>query len=253
MGAHEQRTKAKAEITKLNLEIGILKRQHLWVENLVKFVPVIATTIAVLGLGFTIWQALNAQRDERTSKIQSQILTDKEQILEFVTNDKTSSIRVAFLLDDLNSLIRQLSDREAETKVVTEQLMRVAWELPLAQRRDFDFDVSALRRWTNFRQFWQSYPFSHHLFLAQKYYPRLVQLHAKEAACIEKLDYAAGTNILSYPIVDTPCQEELINALMNGFEEHLKLIKETNRFDLVRVELEEFKKSTNNFAFAERL
>lgn len=252
MGEQDGR-KAEAELEKLNLEIRALKGQNPWVENFVRIVPVVTTMIAVLGLGFTIWQALNAQRQERISKIQSQIRADKEQILEFVTDDKISSVRVAFLIDDLKSLIRQLSDNEAETKVVTEQLMRVVWELPFDHRRDFDFDVSASRRWNDFRQFWKSYPDSHHLFLARKYYPRFERLHAEQMACIEKLDYAEGTRVVSYQNAGMPCSEGLINASIDAYEEHLKLIKETNQLDRLRLELEQFRAVTNNPGFANRL
>ena len=89
----QQRQKAEAELEKLDLEIRALKDQKPSVENFVRIVPVVTTMIAVLGLGFTIWQALNAQRQEHISKIQSQIRSDKEQILEFVTNDKISCSR----------------------------------------------------------------------------------------------------------------------------------------------------------------
>jgi seryl-tRNA synthetase len=249
----QERQRAEAELEKLDLEIRALKDQKPWVENFVRIVPVVTTMIAVLGLGFTIWQALNAQRQEHISKIQSQIRSDKEQILEFVTNDKISSVRVAFLIDDLNSLIRQLSDSEAETRVVTEQLMRVVWELPFDQRRDFDFDVAASRRWSDFRQFWKSYPDSHHLFLARKYYPRFERLHAEQTACIEKLDYADGARVVTYQNAGMPCSEGLINALIDAYEEHLKLIKETNQVDRMRNELKQFTAVTNNPGLANRL
>jgi hypothetical protein len=248
------RQKAEAELTKLNLEISSLRRRNSpWVENFVKIVPVVTTIIAVMGLGFTIWQALQAQREEHISKLQSQVRTDKEQILDFITNDKITPVRVAFLIDDLNSLSRQLSDSEAEKQIVTEQLMRVVWELPFDSRRDFDFDTSAMRRWDNFRQFWKSYPDSHHLFLARKYYPSLTRLHLKEAPCLEKLDFAEGVRVVTYANAGMACSEGVINASIDAFEEHLKLMKEASQPDRIRIELEEFKKATNNPGFADRL
>lgn len=252
MKEHEL-TKEEAELTKLNLEIRALSRRSLWVENFVKVVPVVTTVIAVMGLGFTIWQALQAQRQEHMSQLQSQVRTDKEQILDFVTNDKITPVRVAFLIDDLNSLVRQLSDPEGETRVVTEQLMRVGWELPFDQRRDFDFDASALRRWIDFRQFWKSYPDSHHLFLTRKYYPNFARLRAAQAPCIEKLDYVQGVRTVTYQNAGMPCPEPVINASIDAYEEHLKLLKEANQVDRIRVELEEFKKATNNPNFTDRL
>ncbi|HKR60710.1 MAG TPA: hypothetical protein VJS64_13400 [Pyrinomonadaceae bacterium] len=245
--------KNAAELKKLNLEIGILERQHQWVGSLIQLVPVLTTLVALAGLFFTSLQAINAQREERINRVQTQIRSDKEQILEFISNEKTSSVRVAFLLDDLQSLIGQLNGGAPETQVVTEQLMRVVWELPFEQKRDFDFDVSAMRKWNGFRLFWQSYPDSHRLFLTMKYYPRLSKLHAQEPPCIEKFDFEDGTMVLTYKNAGQPCQEALTNAFMHGFLEHLNLIKETNRPEILRRELDEFRKLTNNPVLAERL
>ncbi len=252
MEDHEQQ-RADAELTKLKLEIRALTRRKPWVENFVKIVPVVTTIIAVMGLGFTIWQALQAQRQEHTSKLQSQVREDKEQILDFITNDKITPVRVAFLIDDLNSLIRQLDDSDAERRVVTEQLMRVVWELPFDARRDFDFDTSAMRQWNDFRQFWKSYPDSHRLFLARKYYPSLARLHLAQPPCLEKLDYAEGVRVVSYANAGMACAEGVINASIDAFEEHLKLLKEANLTDRIRFELDEFKKATNNPGFTNRL
>lgn len=259
-----------AQLRKVRLEIKDLKRSNKW--GLVAiFIPLITTAIAVAGLVITIHQIQSAQTKEReeryrnetlmrqgqendrVSKIHSQIRADKEQLLEFITNDKFSSVRAAFLIDDLNSQIEQLPKGSSEREAVTELLRRVAWRLPFDREEHFDFDVSALRRWKDYRQFWKLYLNSHHDFLISKYYPLLKQFHARDPQCIENLDYEEGTTTLTYKRAGTICDEKLINAFIYGYKEHLEVIKETNQLELVRKELEEFGRLTNNSAFAGKL
>jgi hypothetical protein len=153
----------------------------------------------------------------------------------------------------LNSLVEQLPKGESEKESVTELLRRVAWKLPFDEEGHFDFDVSALRRWRDYRQFWKLYLDSHHDFLSSKYYPRIEQIHAQNPPCIENLGYEEGTVILTYRDAGKTCHEELINALIYGFREHLEVIKETNKSESLMKELEEFSSRTNNSTFAKRL
>jgi regulator of sigma D len=249
-----------AQLEKLSLEIENLKRHSSWEDRLVKFLPMIATFVAVAGFFFTVWQAqLNIvharqeQEKERINKIQNQIRSDKEQILEFITNNKISAVRAAFLIDDLKSLMEQLPQRELETQSITELLSRVAWELRFDEERDINFDVSALRRWPNFRQRWSFNPGAHHGFLARKYYPRMQELHAQNPLCVESMDYDERTFSFISAASNSSCEEGLFPILTYGFREHLEVLKETNNSELLRREIEAFSKLTNNSPLAKKL
>ncbi len=250
------KTAAELEVDKLNEEVKILRRQNSWIGGVVNLVPMITTFVAVAGLAFSFYQAQRAQNkeredrtrnetQERINRIQNQIRTDKDQLVEFISNDRISLVRAGFLIDDLKSLVAQLPDGNSETKDVTKLLHDVAWDLRFDERRHFDFDVTALQRWGDYRQFWKNYPDSHQLFLANKYLPRIEKLHNDDAPCLEKLDYEAGTTILTYKNAGKTCNEELIGALMYGFGEHLRALKEGNQSNLLSREIEKLGELTN--------
>lgn len=269
------------EREKLRLEIASLAHQNSRLGRAMKVVPMLTTLVAVAGLVVTYWNGQSTLRSEsearsreaterthnealdRINRIQTQIRADKEQILEFATNDKTSSVRVSFLIDDLKSLIEQLSKQgveklseqtyQDERHAVTQVLGGVAWDLRFDDRRHFDFDVIALKRWPEVRQFWKTFRDSHHLFLESKYYFRIKKLHSDDPPCLEKLDYDADTTILSYKNTGKACNEELIDALIYGFGEHLRVMKEANQSELLEHEVDEFGKLTNNAGFAQKL
>ncbi|MFY9620881.1 MAG: hypothetical protein WAM70_02695 [Pyrinomonadaceae bacterium] len=251
------------EREKLKLEIRQLEIENSWTDRLVKLGSVMTTLVAVAGLVLTAWNTqrareieeaarVNAETQDRVNKIQTQIRADKEQILEFVTNDKISATRVAFLLDDLKSLTEELPTDKTATQPdklktdardsVTELLRRAAWELRFDQGRQFDFDVYALLRWNDYRQLWKDRPNEHQHFLSNKYHLRLQQLRGEDARCIGELDYAEGTTILIYK---SACNQELIGALIHAFGEHLKVIREANQTDLFKQEALEFAKLTS--------
>lgn len=267
---------ANLEQQKLRLEIDGLKRQNRLIERIVQLVPVMTTFVAVAGLAFSFWNSQRLQRIEsaarsteatdrarnetqdRINKVQTQIRADKEQILEFATNDKISPIRVAFLIDDLKSLTEQLPKNESEKDInqqgklekeakdsITELLRRAAWDLRFDESRHFDFDAYALRRWNNYRQLWKEHPGEHHYFLANKYHLRIKKFRDADPSCIEKLDYEEATTILTYKNADKACNQELIGAVIYVFGEHLRVIKEANQSDLLSQEVQEFGKLTN--------
>lgn len=249
-----------AQLEKLNLEIKNLKRHSTWEDRLLKSLPMIATFVAVAGFFFTVWQAQHnivlarqEQEKERINKIQNQIRSDKEQLLEFITNNRISSVRAEFLIDDLKSLVQQLPKDELETQSITNLLKRVAWELPFDEDRHINFDVSALKLWPNFRKLWSFNPGAHHGFLARKYYPRMEAIHAQDPLCVESMDYDEGTFTFNSAGNNPSCQEGLFPVLTFGFREHLEVLKETNNSELLRREIEEFAKLTHNSPLAKKL
>lgn len=259
--AHLNLSLSDAQLEKLNLEIESLKRGKSWSDQTVKFLPIIASIIAVSGFFFTVWQAQRndvlareQQEKDRINKIQSQIRSDKEQLLEFVSDGKISSVRVAFLIDDLNSLVEQLPQRELaiETNSISEQLSRVVWDLRFDTQRDVNFDVSALRRWNDFRSRWRSNPGPHHGFLARKYYPRMREIYQKNPLCIESISYDERTFSFISNLRGQGCEDGFFSILTYGFGEHLEILAETSSSEL-RKATDEFRQATNNSAVAEKL
>lgn len=266
----ENLNKDDLEREKLKEEITDLRHQNSQLGRIVKLVPVLTTFVAVAGLAFTFYNAQRTERAEsearhretierernytldRLNRIQAQIRSDKEQMLDFLTTDKISSIRMGFLIEDLRSLIDQMPQDESQKAAkdaVTELLRRIAWDLSFTEKRDPLFDVQALRRWSDYKQSWLEFRDSHHLFLVRKYFHAIQQLREKNAQCIEKLDYVENTMILSYP---NGCDEDLIGALIYGFGERLRALKTANQLDLLDEEVREFGRLTNNASFAEK-
>ena len=268
---------------KLRLEIIDLKHQISRLGRMVKVIPVLTTLVAVAGLVFSFYNAESARRTEsekrsqeskerernneldRINKVQAQIRSDKEQILEFLITDKISPIKAGFLVEDLTIQTEQLpsaekakredlgQSRDEARNAITELLRRIAWDLPFDQKRDFLFDVQALRRWNSFKQSWIDNEGFHELFLARKYFPRIQKLRAENGPCIEKLDYIENTTRLDYSKAGSPCKEDLIDALIYSLRERLQAIKLSNQSKLFDQTLGEFGKFTNNPAFAKKL
>ena len=109
-----------AEIKKTNLEIASMERPK---RDLLKYSSVVTSLIAMFGLiinsfqtqqarAFEMDQNFRSQSLAETQRLQNQLRTDKEQLLQFMSDDKFSTARVVFLLDDLNAILSQLSSRE---------------------------------------------------------------------------------------------------------------------------------------------
>ena len=244
---------------KIRLEVLDLKRRGSWEDRIGKFIPLIASLVAVSGFFLTLWQAQQnevlareSRERDRINRIQSQIRADKEQILEFITSDKVSSVRCAFLIDDLSSLTDQLPDRSAEIDRITDLLSKVVWELDFDERRDINFDTDALEKWPPLRERWKSNPEAHHGFLVRKYYLRMSQLHAANPKCVETLDYDEHTFTFSSSENTKECNEGHFAVLTYGFKAHLELLRETGNPQWLKRELEEFKNRTNNSPLAKK-
>lgn len=249
----------KLQNEKLMLEIHDLRRRGSLGERIGKVVPMVAAFVAVGGFFFTLWQAQKndvaareSQERDRISKIQSQIRADKEQILDFITSDKISAVRCAFLVDDLSSLLEQLPNKDVETERITDLLSKVVWEINFEEQRHINFDAFTIEKWTALRQRWKSDPEAHHGFLARKYYPRMAQVRRENPKCVESLDYDERRYTFTSADNSKACLEGPFPVLTYGFNEHLELLKEIADPQLLKRELEEFKKLTNNAPVAQK-
>jgi len=249
-----------AQLLKTKLEIDALRHQSRWEVGLARFIPTITTLVAVLGLIFTFWQAHQVQTREsedrektRINTIQAQIRADKEQLREYVWNDKASATEILFALDDLSTLVRQLPSADAEVEQVTRLLDSIAYELRFNEKRDVYFDVQALQRWPSYRENWKRNANYHHEFLMQKYHAKIARAFTQDPVCIQSVDYDGDKLLFTSPNITEPCQDGLLVGLLWGFQEHLKAIHESANPALMQTEIAELAKVTNDSAFAKHL
>jgi hypothetical protein len=259
-GSGENDAQTSEQLKQLSLEIKSLTQRSERENKLLKYTPAITALLAVAGFFFTVWQAQrndSLQREERTkeriNRIQSQIRADKEQIVEFISDNKISTVRVAFLLSDLNSLISQLPQREPEMQDVTKLLADAAWDLRFDEQRHIDLDVLALRRWPDYRRSWSSNQDSHRVFLSQKYYPPMARIHAQDPQCVENLRYSEEAARYVSRGVDRECEDGLFPILLYGLAEHFEVLKEAGNRELLSKEIWELVQMTNNAAFTQQL
>jgi hypothetical protein len=228
-------TLAVAQLEKLTLEIENIRQSRKLGTRLAVYIPVITTFIAVAGLVISVVQVQRAHTKDieerektrieesknRINRIQSQMRTDKEQLLDFLTNEKISINRVSFLLKDLNTLIEQLPEPGNERTDVAVLLDRIVEELRFDDPRLVSFDRVALT--------WPEYS-KYHLqdrnydILVDKYYPMLRSIVQKDGRCILKT--ATEQGMLGGGLPETAvdkCQMRLLVVLLDGIDAHLDL------------------------------
>lgn len=257
-----------AEIKKTNLEIANMERPR---RDLMKYGPFITSLVAVLGLiinsiqtqqarAFEMEQNYRNQSLAETQRLHNQLRTDKEQLLQFMSDDKFSTARVVFLLDDLNAILSQLSSREhlfkgnsnetSEHQKVTDLLQMIIWQLAFDQERHIDFDVQALQRWPQYKDFWIANGPSHHLLLSKKHHTAILNLYSKDGACIEGLEWDDKRRLFVTTHSERQCEQGVFPALVVAFKLRLQIMKQAGKLDFVKDEIEQFSALTNGSKIA---
>jgi len=210
-----------AQVEKLKLEIEMLRQQNRLELGFARFIPAITTLVAVLGLIFTFWQSHQVQIKEsddrekaRINNIQNQIRADKEQLREYVTNDKVSATSVVFALDDLSNLVKQLPTSDAEIGQVTRLLDSIAYELRFHEKRDIYFDVQALQGWPSYRENWKRNAGYHNDFLSQKYLVPIARAYIQDPLCLQSVDYDGERLVFTSTNIGETCQDGLLVGLL---------------------------------------
>jgi hypothetical protein len=257
-----------AETKKTELEIAGMERPK---RDVMKYIPVITTLVAVIGLiinsiqtqqarAFEMDQNYRRQSLAETQRLHSQIRTDKEQLLQFMSDDKFSTARVVFLLDDLNAILSQLSSREdlfkgdsneiLERQKVTDLLHMIIWQLAFDQERHIDFDMQALQRWPQYKDFWIANGPSHHLLLSKKYYTAILNLYSKDRACIEGLEWNDKLRLFVTTHSERQCEQGIFPSLVVAFKLRLQIMQQAGRLDFVKDEINQFSALTNGSKIA---
>jgi hypothetical protein len=257
-----------AKTRKTNLEIAGMERPK---RDVMKYIPVVTGLVAVLGLiinsvqtqqarTFEMDQVYRSQSLAETQRLHNQLRTDKEQLLQFMSDDKFSTARVVFLLDDLNSILSQLSSREdlfkaksnetLERQKITDLLQMLIWQVAFDQERHIDFDVQALQRWPQYKDFWIANGPSHHLLLSKKYYTAILNSLSTDGACIQGLEWNDRLRRFVTTHSERQCEQGVFPALVVAFKLRLQIMKEAGRLDFVKDEIAQFNALTKGSKIA---
>jgi hypothetical protein len=80
----------------------------------------------------------------------------------------------------------------------------------------------------------------------------MAQIQQENPKCVESLDYDERRFTFTSADNSKACLEGLFPVLTYGLNEHLKLLKEIGDSQLLKRELEEFRKLTNNSPVAQK-
>jgi hypothetical protein len=180
---HEDQLLAK-QADKLDLEIKNLQKRNRWDK------PIIATLLGVVGFFFTVFQFQcnrngefekdrNSRRDaqvkelasreaELMTRLQNQFRMDIDEILHSAQNERQTTARFLFLLDDMKTVLQsKVNETQTFSDVFRNREREVTEELAILVRDDYDFsnnpiDVSranALREhWCDYSVYLRSEP-----------------------------------------------------------------------------------------------
>ncbi len=90
----------QAEYEKLKLEIQNLKRQNSLVIKFSSYVPLLTVLIAVFGFWFGVVRFLSDKKIERSIRIDNQLQTNINRLIEFPIDDNFSISEVLFHITD---------------------------------------------------------------------------------------------------------------------------------------------------------
>lgn len=153
-----------AQFEKLNLEIQALKKKSPWRETLLQLLPAVTVFLALAGFFYGLYQSREAEKKSRLAehagqmiKIQEQIRSDLDQIVQFPTDKKQTVSRVSFLLLDLDNLLKpDLSDAESISKDrrrISDLLAQlISDDTNLNERRNVGFALTIVKRWSDYSE-----------------------------------------------------------------------------------------------------
>jgi hypothetical protein len=221
---------ARAQLQKLSLEIEGMRNKSKWDDRVARYIPLITTLVAVIGLSLSVWQSHLAQQKvyleqerERLNKIQSVLRADKEQLLEFIKDDKITATRMVFLLGDLNSVIEQLPQPESERAGVTDLLVNLVKDCNFNDPRHINFDIQAMQHWPGYSDYWKRNIEAHND-LFNRYRAALLTLHDEDPPYFETIEYANGYYKLK---AKTEASRTLrFVKLVEGYRLHLRTLEQ---------------------------
>jgi hypothetical protein len=276
------KTLATKQRDKLDLEIKNLEKKNKW-EFVTQFIPVIATLMGVAGFFFTVFVFQAQQRAEQTkdrisreveqtTRLQTQIRADCDEILRSTGKQGQRGSRIVFLLEEMKTLLGfKLDDKKmADTLSGYEQSLTES--LVVLIRDDCDFtkpqDVqladTIVAYWSDYTRYLREEPgqpdkLNYILF---KYTSALRRLSDKNPGYLQNVTPTADGDAVEVAarFDKRPGAEALYGLLLDiveGFKLHLEILDKAVAIDAAKkikqMQLEEFKSALNNPELAEYL
>ena len=133
---------------------------------------------------------------------------------------------------------------------MTDLLQMIIWQIAFDQERHIDFDVQALQRWPQYKDFWIANGPSHRLLLSKKYYTAILNSYSKDGACIEGLEWDDKRRLFVTTHSERQCEQGFFPALVVAFRLRLQIMKQAGRLDFVKEEINQFSALTNGSKIA---
>jgi hypothetical protein len=215
---------ALAELQKLNLEIEHLRNKSKWSDRIAPFTNLLSIIIAVFGFLFGIYQfqkqqqAMNQQLifeqekhrlaldREHETKLQDQIRSDVEQLLQFPKEKDLTLSKVAFLLSDLKNGIENKYRGRADAATATKETVReISTMLSMAVVNECDFDedrnvrflAALMNQWIDYEDYLKE-DTDEIEFLLDKYAEAINRIYKADPAVIRHVSYEADHEIFNY-------------------------------------------------------
>jgi hypothetical protein len=159
-----------AQLEKLNLEIRALRKKSAWRDTVLQLTPALTVLVAISGFVFGIYQFHNGQEKAREIeqagqriKIQDQIRSDLDQIVQFTTDKKQTVSRVSFLLLDLDNLLKPNPgdpDSTAKDRKKIGDLLDqlICDDTDLAERRNVSFALTLVKQSNDYNEGLKAHP-----------------------------------------------------------------------------------------------
>ncbi|HEX5832411.1 MAG TPA: hypothetical protein VFY34_01075 [Pyrinomonadaceae bacterium] len=215
---------ALAQLEKLQLEIAQLNKSR-WTDRIGPFTNLLSIVIAVSGFLFGIYQfqkqqqALNQQLifeqekyrvaldREHQTKLQDQIRSDVEQLLQFSRDKELTISKVVFLLSDLETCIsNKFSGLQEDTNSPTKNMVRevsallgtaVSNEGNFDEPRDVKFLNTLLNNWDDYEEYLKGDK-DEIEYLLDKYAESIERIYHMDPSVVRTATYDANTAIFSY-------------------------------------------------------
>lgn len=262
--------RAEAELRKLNLEIENLKYKNAWENRLAIFIPLISSLLAVGGFLFGIYQfqqrtIAEQQKDrvtkerEQATRIQDQIRTDIDQLLQFPTNKDLSIARVVFILHDLNHLINSSVEQQqavqenlpGQKRDITKNLVAmISYDCDLNNMRDAEFVFSVLNEWDDYLEYLKSDPDTAQIFL-ERDVSALGGIHLNNREYVESMKFNAQKGDFIQNEKEDVKLFKHFTSLVLLFKQHLELLEEKS--ELKTKLIRDFQQETCNPILTEQL
>ena len=165
-----QQSLEAAQLEKINLEIRALRKKSVWHDTVLQLTPALTVLVALSGFVFGIYQFHNGQEKARELeqagqqiKIQDQIRSDLDQIVQFPTDRKQTVSRVSFFLLDLDNLLKpNLADPDSTAKdrrKIGDLLVQlISDDLDLTERRNVSFALTLVKQSNDYDEGLKAHP-----------------------------------------------------------------------------------------------